>query len=238
MPKIAVRKHRVRHFAAVDRFIAEVDKKYGDKIISIIAMGSWGTEEATEEGDVDLEVVFDSDFFRPELTEELCSLTKELGLKDKIEVWALSLNDIEKQNLKFKNYPKNVLLNHLSGTGLTLKGENLLKHLEAKYIPDSEIVELLEVAERDFGQGNLAKAVLKSALCLIYERNGNKPLEIKNLLYYRSISEAAQKYLDEKDFAVVYRALRAKRGLGKLDKAETNRFLKTVEKKLNTFSAN
>jgi len=237
MTKNSVRKQRIRHYDALVCFIDALEKQYGLNIVSIIAMGSWGTEEATKEADVDLEVIFDSKFFKPELTEELHSVLKKLNLENKIEAWALDEKKVTKGTYVPDNYPLNVFNHHLKSVGLVLRGKNLLKGITITKIPEHEIKELFSIILRDFQQGGTAKAVLKGAFAYVLKQNGGLPIEIKNHLYYRGICEAAQKYLDEKHFAIVYKALRAKRGLGVIDKAEAMRFLKFIEKELKSSSA-
>lgn len=233
MPANNVRKHRIYGCEAIIKLIEILDKIYGQNITSVIVMGSRGTEEVAKEGDIDLEIIFKSDFFRPELSEEIHSLVKISGFKDMLDIWVLNESDVIKQNLKFLNYPKNILCNHIYETGLVLKGKNLLEYFKVEQIPRTEILELLNVAKLDFQRGCPAKAVLKAALALILKQNDGKPIDIKNHLYYRSICEAAQKYLNEKDFAVVYKALRVKRGFGKLRNVDVARFLRFVEQDLS-----
>jgi hypothetical protein len=227
-----MRKKRIGNYDIIAKFVDELNKRYGDKISSIIAMGSRGTKEANEKGDVDLEVIFKHDFFESKLTNELRDLLCSLDIGDKIEAWAMSEKEIKENSFSVTNYPKEILRQHINGTGVILKGKNLLKYFKVKVIPKTENKELLAVAWRDFKQDNFAKAIVKAAYAFILNSNGGRPIEIKNHLYYSSICAVAQKYLSEQDFAIVYKALQAKRSNTVISKNEAERFLKFVEKEL------
>jgi predicted nucleotidyltransferase len=233
MPTTTMRKKRIGNYDIIAKFIDELDRRYGNKVISVIAMGSRGTKEANEEGDVDVEVVFKHDFFGSELTSELRDLLCSLGIGDKIEVWAMCEKEIKENSFSVASYPKEILRQHINGTGVILKGKNLLRYFKVGSIPKNETKELLTIAWRDFKQGNFAKAVIKAAYALVLNANGGKPVEIRNHLYYSSICAVAQRYLREQDFVVVYKALQAKRNNTLMNKNEAERFLKFTEKELS-----
>ena len=65
----------------IKEFKAELERIYGEKLKSVILYGSWARNEATENSDIDLVVVFKGDIIQGKEIDRMIDSITEINLK-------------------------------------------------------------------------------------------------------------------------------------------------------------
>jgi predicted nucleotidyltransferase len=219
---------------SVKEFVRKVVEEYGNKLASIILIGSTASGELSKVDDYDIEVVFKD---KKDITEEIVYSIGDIArLVDfRIHVYVEHLDQYYKSGEfeakgDFKG-SSTVLLNLEKTTGIILFGKDILKNVKIDKIPSKEGLALIGRASIEISRGKLAKAVLKTAYGYMILQD-NKPVEVKDRQYYKAIRDKAEKFFSKEEFTIVDKAYKMKIGKGEISKEEAQKFLEKVRAKI------
>ncbi|MEE8167966.1 MAG: nucleotidyltransferase domain-containing protein [Candidatus Hydrothermarchaeales archaeon] len=84
----------------IKEFRVEIEKLYGKRLKNIILYGSWARNEATEDSDIDMVVVFEGDITPGKEIDRMIDIITEINLKHGVLISVYPVSEIDYLTLK------------------------------------------------------------------------------------------------------------------------------------------